>query len=116
MVDLSNMVRNKKTHKNETRNINKTFSFSGSSAEYGPAYLLDEDVILVTANYRLGPLGFMSTGDSESPGNYGLKDQALALKWVNENIKEFGGDPSRVTIMGQSAGGNNILSLSHNEK
>lgn len=59
----------------------------------------------VTFNYRLGALGFLSTGDMESPGNFGLKDQALLIKWVNSNIAGFGGDTSRVTIAGQSAGG-----------
>ncbi|CAL8094847.1 unnamed protein product [Orchesella dallaii] len=77
----------------------------GSGSEYGPAYLLDQDVILVTINYRLGALGFLSTGDEVSPGNFGLKDQALAINWVHDNIAKFGGDPSRVTIAGQSAGG-----------
>jgi carboxylesterase type B len=46
-------------------------------------------------------LGFLSTGDAESPGNYGLKDQALALKWVHENVASFGGDNLRITIMGK---------------
>jgi carboxylesterase type B len=76
----------------------------GTGRHYGPAYLLNNDVILVTSNYRMGVLGFMSTGDEASPGNYGLKDQALAIKWIHDNIAVFGGDPNRITVMGQSAG------------
>ncbi|XP_043467739.1 esterase FE4-like [Leptopilina heterotoma] len=77
----------------------------GSSNIYGAQYFLDKNVILVTINYRLGMLGFLTTGDLVAPGNFGLKDQVLALKWVQENIKSFGGDPTKVTIFGQSAGG-----------
>ncbi|PSN36676.1 Venom carboxylesterase-6 [Blattella germanica] len=77
----------------------------GSSELYGPKFLLDRDVILVTVNYRLGPLGFLSTEDEVVPGNMGLKDQVVALRWVQRNIAAFGGNPASVTIAGQSAGG-----------
>ncbi|CAH1180190.1 unnamed protein product [Phaedon cochleariae] len=70
----------------------------------GPHYFMEHDVILVTANYRLGPFGFLTTGDLVIPGNYGLKDQLMVMKWINQNIKYFGGDPEKVTISGQSAG------------
>lgn len=78
---------------------------TGSSNMFGAEYFLDKNVILVTINYRLGILGFTTTGDLEAPGNYGMKDQVLALKWVQQNIKSFGGDPQKVTIFGVSAGG-----------
>ncbi|XP_033207293.1 esterase FE4-like isoform X3 [Belonocnema kinseyi] len=77
----------------------------GSSNQYGPKYLLDKDVILVTLNFRLAIFGFLSTGDSVCPGNFGMKDQVLALKWVKSNIISFGGDPNQVTLFGESAGG-----------
>ncbi|XP_037027605.1 venom carboxylesterase-6 isoform X2 [Bradysia coprophila] len=80
------------------------FSFgSGNAFLYGPDFLVAEDVVLVTLNYRLGPLGFLSVGGDAS-GNAGLKDQVLALKWVQENIAAFGGDPQQVTLFGESAG------------
>lgn len=81
------------------------FSGSGNDLVYGPDYLVNEDVIVVTINYRLAALGFLSTNDNNAPGNYGLKDCVLALKWVQKNIAQFGGDPTQVTIFGESAGG-----------
>ncbi|XP_017785446.1 PREDICTED: venom carboxylesterase-6-like [Nicrophorus vespilloides] len=78
---------------------------SGNSMWYGPEILLDRDVVLVVPNYRLGALGFLTTGDEVVPGNNGLKDQVMVLKWIQENISKFGGDPKSVTIFGESAGG-----------
>eukprot|EP00057_Strongylocentrotus_purpuratus_P020334 XP_011674808.1 PREDICTED: cholinesterase 2 [Strongylocentrotus purpuratus] len=66
------------------------------------------DVIVVTINYRLGPFGFLSTGDESAPGNFGMMDQIIALQWVQDNIQNFGGDPTRVTLFGQSAGATSI--------
>ncbi|CAG2171425.1 unnamed protein product [Oppiella nova] len=62
------------------------------------------DVIVVTFNYRFGWFGFLYAGTDDAPGNVGLWDQALALKWVNENVYYFGGDPNRVTIAGDNSG------------
>ncbi|KAK7905083.1 hypothetical protein WMY93_017690 [Mugilogobius chulae] len=61
------------------------------------------NVIVITLNYRLGVLGFLSTGDQAAKGNYGLLDQIQALRWVKENIGAFGGDPNRVTVFGSGA-------------
>ena len=74
-------------------------------------------VILVSVTYRLGVIGFFSHPllSAESPhgvsGNYGLLDQVAALKWIHENIKQFGGDPNNITIFGQSAGAGSVQSL-----
>ncbi|XP_011259279.2 venom carboxylesterase-6 [Camponotus floridanus] len=80
----------------------------GSGTIYGATYLMDSDVILVTINYRLGPMGFLSTEDEIVPGNMGLKDQNMALRWVFQNIESFGGDPNGITLFGQSAGGASV--------
>ncbi|XP_053600205.1 juvenile hormone esterase-like [Plodia interpunctella] len=82
-------------------------AFSGGSsqrAEFGPKYLVRHDIILITINYRLGPYGFMCLDNPEVTGNQGLKDQFLALKWVQENIAQFGGDSRKISIFGESAG------------
>ncbi|KAJ9588458.1 hypothetical protein L9F63_018191, partial [Diploptera punctata] len=81
---------------------------SGSSRFYGADYLVDQGVVLVTINYRLGAQGFLSLENAEVPGNAGLKDQVMALRWVRDNIQMFGGDPKKVTIFGQSAGGASV--------
>lgn len=81
------------------------FAGTAGPSVTGADYFMDtEDVIMVTMNYRLGPLGFLSTGDQSMPGNFGLKDQALAIKWVKDNIEAFGGNSSNLALMGQSAG------------
>jgi carboxylesterase type B len=69
------------------------------------------DVVVVTINYRLGTLGFLALDDGETNGNYGLADQLTALEWVHRNIQDFGGDPDRVTIFGQSAGAASVRAL-----
>lgn len=81
---------------------------SGNGSRYGAEYFMDEDVILVTFNYRLGPLGNLNTGDDVIRGNMGFKDMVQMMKWIRDNIQSFGGDPGRVTIFANSAGGMNV--------
>jgi len=90
---------------------------SSSVAVYDGTELARKGVIVVSVNYRVGPLGFFThpelTKESEhrSSGNYGLLDQIAALRWVRDNIAAFGGDPKQVTVFGQSAGAISVASL-----
>ena len=93
----------------------------GESDDYNPQRLIDQGVIVVTFNYRLGALGFLAhpalsaeaadpdnnndTDHAPSSGNYGIMDEQLAMQWVKRNIAAFGGDPGNITIFGESAGG-----------
>ncbi|EDW01410.1 esterase B1 [Drosophila grimshawi] len=83
------------------------FQFGGATRDiYAPDYFMKHDVLLVTFNYRVGALGFLSLKDRDLqvPGNAGLKDQVLALRWVHDNIASFNGDVDNITLMGESAG------------
>ncbi|XP_060534166.1 acylcarnitine hydrolase-like [Cylas formicarius] len=76
-----------------------------SDVTSGPFFLLDQDLVIVYINYRVGLYGFLSTQDDVVLGNAGLKDQLLAMKWTKNNIALFGGDPEKITLFGGSAGG-----------
>ncbi|KAM4734559.1 pyrethroid hydrolase Ces2e-like isoform 1-T1 [Anableps anableps] len=85
---------------------------AGSASTYdGSALAAYQDVVVVLIQYRLGVLGFLSSGDEHVPGNFGLLDQIQALRWVKEHIHSFGGNPDLVTIFGESAGGVSVSLL-----
>jgi para-nitrobenzyl esterase len=91
---------------------------NGSGNAFNGAYLAQTaNAIVVTVNYRLGPFGWLALSSlaAEAPdgttGNYGLLDQIAALKWVQTNIRNLGGDPQRIAIVGQSAGGETVLAM-----
>ena len=76
---------------------------------YNPNNFMDtQSVVIVTMNYRLGPLGFLALGNNDVPGNAGLRDQSMALAWVKEQITNFGGDDEKITVFGESAGASSI--------
>ena len=89
----------------------------GSEPEFDGQEWASKDVVLVTINYRLGIFGFMThpelsaESSNKVSGNYGILDQIQSLKWVKENIAQFGGDPDNVTIFGQSAGAGSVRTL-----
>ncbi|XP_043840187.1 liver carboxylesterase 1-like [Dromiciops gliroides] len=84
----------------------------GEASTYdGLALSALENVVVVSIQYRLGILGFFSTGDEHAQGNWGFLDQVAALHWIQKNIGNFGGDPSLVTIFGESSGGFSVSAL-----
>ncbi|XP_028264405.1 fatty acyl-CoA hydrolase precursor, medium chain [Parambassis ranga] len=87
------------------------FVLGSASCYDGSALAAYQDVVVVLIQYRLGVLGFLSSGDEHVPGNFGLLDQIQALRWVQEHIHNFGGDPDSVTIFGESAGGVSVSLL-----
>jgi para-nitrobenzyl esterase len=89
---------------------------SGGLPLYDGAALARQGVVVVTVNYRLGPLGYfvhpaLERADPNGAANYGLLDQIAALRWVQQHIEGFGGDPRQVTVFGQSAGAQSVLAL-----
>lgn len=88
---------------------------AGSTSIYQSNGLVEKGVVLVTINYRLGPLGYLAhpalTEADGTSGNYGLLDQMAALHWVRRNINTFGGDPNNITVFGESAGAQSVSEL-----
>lgn len=89
---------------------------SNSVDFYSPEYLLMNDVVVVTINYRLHTLGFISIPSLGINGNAGLKDQQMALEWVYENISNFNGDPEKICLFGESAGAQSVHQQVLNQK
>ncbi|CAD6186917.1 unnamed protein product [Caenorhabditis auriculariae] len=87
----------------------------GNAMEFGyekaAEHFVSQDIIFVSVQYRLGPLGFFTTGDGEIPGNMGLWDLTTALYFLHEVLPDFGGDPEKITVAGQSAGSAAVSAL-----
>ena len=105
-------------HLNSKLELTSTFdrihggAFQTGEVSYYFGYkLMDHDVVLVEVQYRLSALGWLSLDTDEVPGNAGLFDMIEGLRWVQKNIKYFGGDPNRVTIFGESAGAASVSAL-----
>ena len=88
----------------------------GNNRQVPPEYMMDQDVIVVSIQYRLNILGFFATATKHNPGNNGLKDIVMALRWVQENIRCFNGDPNVVTLWGHSAGASAVHLLAITNK
>jgi para-nitrobenzyl esterase len=88
-----------------------TIGASSQPAYDGARFCAEQDVVIVTCNYRLGALGFLDMRDAGGVANCGLRDAIAALEWVRDNVEAFGGDPARVTAFGESAGGGMVLHL-----
>ncbi|XP_023565019.1 cocaine esterase-like isoform X2 [Octodon degus] len=104
-------------HVHEGSNLSVMVWIHGGALVIGTASMYDGstlaasgNVVVVTIQYRLGVLGFFSTGDQHATGNWGYLDQVAALRWVQQNIAHFGGNPDRITIFGTSAGGTSVSS------
>ncbi|XP_035317401.1 acylcarnitine hydrolase-like isoform X2 [Cricetulus griseus] len=102
-------------HAHEGSNLPVMVWIHGGALVGGMASITDgsilaatEDVVVVNIQYRVGVLGFFSTGDQHARGNWGYLDQVAALRWVQQNIAHFGGNPDQVTIFGESAGGTSV--------
>lgn len=89
-------------------------SGTSSSTTYNHPMLPNKGVVVVTANSRLGPIGYLAhpalTAEGQGSGNYGTLDLKASLEWIRDNIAAFGGDPDNVTIMGESGGGTKVIS------
>uniref|UniRef100_A0A8C9Q7U7 Carboxylic ester hydrolase n=1 Tax=Spermophilus dauricus TaxID=99837 RepID=A0A8C9Q7U7_SPEDA len=104
-------------HAREGSNLPVMVWIHGGGLVVGSASMCDgsilaaiENVLVVSIQYRLGVLGFFSTGDQHATGNWGYLDQVAALRWVQQNIAHFGGNPDQVTLIGGSAGGSSVSS------
>ncbi|KAL4705568.1 hypothetical protein ACJJTC_006896 [Scirpophaga incertulas] len=96
---------------------NERFSIAyNASKEYSPDFFMHEEVILVTVQHRLSVFGFLSFEDDLLPGNNGLRDVILALRWIKKNIHSFGGDPNKITLMGSHDGAVLVDVLLHSPK
>lgn len=78
--------------------------YNGSAQDHPPKHLLEEDIVLVVTQYRVGALGWLSNFSEDMPGNVPAMDLIMALQWVQQHIRHFGGDSQQVTVFGQSAG------------
>ena len=90
------------------------FEFESQNWYLARGLVATQDIIYVTVDYRLSLFGFLGTGEDTLPGNNGLLDQRLAIRWVRENIASFGGDPEKVTVAGLSSGSDSVIHPSLN--